>query len=626
MKRAMPLYNGWVQWDTESGDYVWPGNVKHPESGTFKKQDLKDLEWYHADYKDNRLAYFLPHGVPWSAEPKLYDEGRITLDASDYPEEWRNDGVAFINDMDNPFCCLVAPRKTGKSAAGVAKLMLNGFLKTDPEWHCYQYHNISYVEYEGPKNLLVGSFSWFNVGELFKVYQEFLPRRELGQYAEDWGEREGERGMAKKMSFGDNRPKHIKMVESKSPFTFLCYSQSQQTWENFKSNGLHADEQIPMSLLRAWEDGTRTMGDWTPAVFTLSGFCLPERPDTGAAGPIKRNLYDGRDTHGKTVGKYHLDVPSTPDAIVTKKKKQEAYDQYVNPDIERDDKTDRRGKAVYWPGWEESGGLMLDEWSRRIHVVPPLWTDDTIPVEATLFRALDHGESAPTACTWMALVPARNPFCDYSFAVIYRLFYQRNVRIAESAPRIIEMSGNERVKIGEETDEIAQATFSRFEERSQRERYVSTIMDSRSAAYRKDGVPLGVLYERYGLACASAPGGKIISTPAVRGQIEWLRDWLRIDKTKKHVVTGELGAPRLYVFDTPELRPLVDEIEQWASDPDDPSRPQKGMAEHAIKTLIYTFSTQPVPEGAPPKERGVREKETDSEDRFGVYGEVLTGG
>jgi hypothetical protein len=44
-------------------------------------------------------------------------------------------------------------------------------------------------------------------------------------------------------------------------------------------------------------------------------------------------------------------------------------------------------------------------------------------------------------------------------------------------------------------------------------------------------------------------------------QLDAVRELLRIDPKRKHLVTGELGASRLYVFRS--LRNLIWEIEHW---------------------------------------------------------------
>ena len=77
----------------------------------------------------------------------------------------------------------------------------------------------------------------------------------------------------------------------------------------------------------------------------------------GAAGWIKRELWDGINTHGSTVARYTLSIDTTPEVLITKKKRKALYDKHANPDIRRSEKAKRAAVARYWGGWEEGSGL-----------------------------------------------------------------------------------------------------------------------------------------------------------------------------------------------------------------------------------------------------------------------------
>ncbi|MCP4644030.1 MAG: hypothetical protein GY851_26545 [bacterium] len=566
-------YGEWVEWSDE-------------DMARLSKGAREERMRLYAEYCDNRLSRLLPHGVPWHKGEKKYAAGRITLPPCEYPKEWENDGRGFVNDWTNQFVMMVAPRKLGKTFIGAAKVLLDS-LECDPEWPCFKENGITYRPWTGPKSVVIGSYGPKNLNALWEVYRELMPRAELGTYAHDWGDRPGETAKRNVLSFGDGRPKDMTTAISGTRFDFMTYTQAQYVWENFKSGMLHADEQIPMNLLRAWEDGTMSMGAYTPVLFTLSGFVAEGRPDTGAGGDVKLQLYDGRDARGKTVGRYHMDVPSSPDALFHPTKKKESFDRYANPRRKRSEKDTRRGLAVHFPGWEVGGGLLFPDWDRFMHVIPPLWGDEDVPRNATLFRVGDHGDPGVTAFEWIALLPADNEWAPYSFACVYRGYYERNAHIADIAKALIERSGNERRKIGTQRDESRGTTFDTFVEVEKREHFFYSICDSRALEAPKDGHPTGEIYSRYGVVLGKASGASNTM------QFNHLADWMRIDEGKKHVATGAMGAPRLYVFDVPDLRPLMDEFDGLREHPDAESRPAyKGRpdpkcAKHAIDGVKY---------------------------------------
>lgn len=545
MQYKIPINGEWREFTTASIEAL-------KEKGSPEAAELLMLRL--REYEKNRLAYVLPHGVPWRAGPTTMAGGRIKLKASHYPREFKNDGVAFLNDRRNDYQMLVAPRKTGKTFLGATKICVES-LDCDPEWEIFTKHRVIHKPFEGPSIAVIASFSQANLRDLWKVYQEVMPRRELGPYAADWGRYPGETAAKRYLSFGDGRPKGLVTAYSKTEFIFLCYTQQQHVWESFKAKYLHADEQIKLNLLRAWEDGSSTCGDYTPAIFTMSGFVLPERPDdTGAAGPLKP-IWDGRTRGGKSVGRYNLDVPSTPDVILSKSKKAERYDRYVNPAIARSEKDERRGLAVYYPGWEPGSGLAFgpDVWDREIHVINPLWADDKTPRDPTKWRIIDYADTKITCCAWFAVGP--------NYAYLYRLLYEPELSVAEAARRIIEMSHNEQVLVGTDTDEDNRATYSVYQEKQTGEQFYTTILDSRAASWKRQGTTLIEVFQRHGIE-------DIVPASGERNEIQIpaFKDWLLIDRHKDHPWhklkdgTPVKGCPRLFVFDG-RCGDAIDELE-----------------------------------------------------------------
>ncbi len=552
-------------------------------------------------YENNRLSCFLPHGVPWHAEERKYADGKIVLPPSEYPARYKNDGVAFINDRKNDYVFLLASRKTGKTCHGAAKMAF-AICECDPEWPCFTENGIEYHEWEGSTVVVVASFGQSNLKDVWSVYQEILPRYELGQYAPNWGKLPGEKGIPKEMNFGDGKPKDFTLERSRSKIIFLSYSQQQHIWESFKAQHLHADEQIKLALLRAWEDGSSTMGDFTQAIFTLSGFVLKERPeDTGAAGPLKP-IWDGRAKKGRTVGRYNLDMETTPDVIVSQKKKKERYDRYVNPEIKRSDKDARRGLAVYYPGWEPGGGLLFgaDVWDRQIHLIKPLWADDKVPKDWTKWRVIDYSDKKTTCCSWWAVGP--------KYIVLYRVLYESDLLVAQSARKIIEMSHNRQIPAGIEPDVDVGATYQRWEEDQCGEQFYTTLLDARAAKWRKDSRTVMELFQRHGIQSIMEASAEFDEN-----QIPRLKDLLLIDRDVPHPFNkgpdGKplMGASRVYFFDIPCIEPAVEEIEGM---PEDPKAEGKKVMDHRyahdfIDTAKYFASDDPRYYGAV----GINERE-----------------
>lgn len=553
----------------------------------------------------NPMATFLPHGVPYHRKPAKYAGGRIVLPPSQYPMKYRNDGVGFLNDWENDYVMLKAPRKTGKSLTGAVKMGLL-MLDCDESWPIFSQKErwmVQHREFEGPKICIVASFSWSNVAELWEAYKEAWPREELGPYSPDWGKFPGETGKGKNLAFGDGRPKDIRPCKSGGRLIFLCYSQAQAIWENFKADAFHSDEQSPLNKLNAFEDGSRTRGDYTPVFFTWSGFALPERPDTGLAGPMAK-MWSGKLKRGsKKIGRYNLDVPSTPDSIISKKKKGDLYDLYANPRIERDLKTERRGLAVYYPGDEPGAGLCFgpDVWQREYHVIDPLWDDDKTPAKYTKWRVIDYCDKKTTACPFFAVGPLMLPNGKRIIAAfMYRLMYETDILVKTAAERIIEMSHNVRERVEDDFDEMTSESLPRYKEIQCKEEFYSDLIDSRMGsmiASKATGELTIDMFARYGLSNIVPASGK--KNGGDDGQISLLKDWMQLDYSLPHPFLKDehgkpkMGCPRLFLFDG-RCEGFVDEIEGMPSAEKGNSVMNLKFTHDAIDATKYFFSDNPV--------------------------------
>lgn len=572
-------------------------NYKLPINGKWRtfddewlKKQTSDVEAALRDRIDlwerNRLACVLPHGVAWHEKQKRYAGGRINLPPSQYPRQWKNDGVAFLNDWKNDYALLVALRKSGKSFLGATKIGLLGLDREyiNPDWPIFTENGVDFdllPPQEGQRTIAIGSFSWKNVAELWEVYREVFPRDELGPFAPNWGKYPHEKGKQRNLGFRSNQTQELHCQRSNLRLIFLCYTQSQAAWENFKASAIHCDEQIPLAKLMAFQDGTRTMGDYTPAFFTLSGFTLPEREmDTGSIGPIKRTIWDAGKEDPRQIGRYNIDMECVPDAIISKKKKEEAYNRYVNPKVKRDKKTERRGLACYYPGWEPPSEAVFDPdvWDQDYHIISRLWEDNKTPKCFTLSRSVDYCDKNITAVGWIATAPlsviervtgrSMNEGVDKSLVVniLYRSVYEDNQLIAGLVHKIINLSHNEISSLGKEYNEETHNTYERFEEIESSEQYFVDVLDSRIAAQRQQGETVLDCFERYGMTNIQAASGLPNAD-----QIPLLKDIMRIRWNKVHPwhVDHEgkpmMGCPCFFVFDG-VADGIIDEIESIPQD------------------------------------------------------------
>jgi hypothetical protein len=433
----------------------------------------------------------------------------------------------FLNDYDNGWCFLLAPNQVGKtkSAAVWASLRL---VPTDPDWDIFKYNGVDYHEWRGARRFVAASYSWDNVHTLYTRYIESLPREELGAYAPNWGKYKGEHGAPKTLSFGDGRPKTLPL-KCGSEVRFLCYSQAQSHWEGFDCDGAQLDEQCPrpkaIGLMRAFT----TRGADCQIACSLTGHMLDDRPDTGASGWMKTELWDATGTvMGETVGRYRVPIKEVPDAIISKKQKEKLHLRWVvEPEKAQDQAKLREAEARYWGGWESGSGLVLYNFDSEIHKIPPIKNvNNPIVREATRYRGIDHGLSRPCACVWGMVFP-------WGDIVINREYYKKHGIIPQHAEEIVKLSGNKKAKYGLYYDKKSRASFDRFKEEFTSERYQASVLDSRSFASpgQESDRTIGQQYNQYGLSCRASKGWrneKIV--PQILAMLE-------PDPKKPHIMT-----------------------------------------------------------------------------------------
>lgn len=545
----MPIRGEWGVWSDKD-------IVKWRANGEGKKADYL-IEAYKK-YQANKLSRFLPHG----------------------------EGAKFINDRDNGICILTAINQVGKSVHGCIYSAVR-IIQCNPNWPIFTENGIEYHEWEGPKVWIVASSTWDNVKTLWKTYQEFLPREELGIYAPNYplpGTDEEKSGKRQKpLNFGDGKPKDMPLV-SGGLLKFLCYSQDQMHWESFMAHGGHLDEQIWTDKFTGYTARTQTV-EFPQCCMTLTGHLVPEKPDETGAGGFVHNIYTGREKTRWTVGTYGLPIPSVPDVILPARTKQALKIEWVDaPEKSNNFRKLREAQARYWGKFESSSGLAFPLWDRKTHAIPRLFDDNKIPDKCSLYRVIDHGDSGITCCSWWAVFGMDNQFGKDPFSVMYRLYYQPDRVIAESAVDIISMSGNERLQLSSRTDQRTGNVYEYWREVANREHHIATLLDPKSLSSKHQGQMIGDTYTRYGVACRAASGSRNMD------QMENLNDLLFVDGNLTHVMTKELGAPRLYVFE--DCVQFIDEIETLRADDKSPSGVSKKQAKHAIDTAKWFASAK----------------------------------
>lgn len=541
------------------------------------KKLAKHIREQIADYECNKLHHFLPHGMAWREHDVELCGGRFIVPKSKYPKEWKNDGVAFLNS-EADIAVVLAPNQVGKTTLGACWSLLH-LIPTEKDWPIFKYTGVQWKPWLGPKIWIIASYSWDNVNTLWKRYSEYCPVDELKEYSPYYN------GKGKKyLILGDGKPKRVRLACG-SIIIPLCYTQQQMHWEGYESDGFQGDEQVPKEKWVGWARSTTTRGDYTPCCMTLTGHVLDERPDTGASGWIKREICDNTNRQGQSVDIFHLSIESTPDAIISPKKKKELWNRFCDPEVNRTEKDERAAIARYWGGWEEGSGLVFDEFQKGIHVINPLFNDDKVPRDWTKWRVVDYGAAGVSCCSWWAVSPK-------GFIVNYRNLYERGLLVNETCQKIIEMSHNRMVASHSDTDPRTGNTYQYYIEECVNEVYYATILDSRSCAQAQQGETIADLFARYGVSVVAASGQKN------EIQMPRLKDMLRVDPERQHLTrknrdgTPYMGAPQLYLFESCAKFPVM-EFEGLQIDPNDPSKIKAKQDDHWIDTAKYFASENP---------------------------------
>jgi hypothetical protein len=444
--------------------------------------------------------------------------------------------LMFLNDLDDNLKMFIACNGAGKTSASWIDVLLD-IVPCDPEWPIFKYHGVKWRPYRGPfKTGGVGivSYEWANhVQTIYpQVLQRWTPKEGLGEYAEG----------GKSVVNWKNNP-HLFIYDT--PVFFHACSQAQTVFESGARDIIMWDEQGEEAKFDAANRAVRRRSG--RHVFALTPHKVEGRPDTGAGTWIHK-LFSGEQTSGCNVKTYTCSVFDLPDWVYSEQAKKNAYKEWVEEPTKNNNIAKlREGRARLYGEFHVSGGLVFSDWNPEYHLIDQF----DIPSTWTKYRYIDHGRLEPTACIWVAVSPEADCF-------IYREMYATDKLVEENAKEIIRLSGNKRELISQESDSTGRFS-NRYAEVMCGEKYVRTVMDSRSMAKPSDNLrfTVGDLYKICGLRCQPADGQGTEKQAAIAAE------YFKLDFDRKHYVRGEYGAPRLYVFKT--CPKFVWEIQQYTN-------------------------------------------------------------
>ena len=242
--------------------------------------------------------------------------------------------------------------------------------------------------------------------------------------------------------------------------------------------------------------------------------------------------------------------------------------------------------------FDTKAGRIFEEWNRLVHVIPK--GKFQIPEMWEKFRAIDHGQTNPTACLWVAVDFEGNMY-------VYREYYKPNATVSTHVRRINELS-----------KEWTSNGFKRGE-------YSYTVIDpsTHAATREKDGHRFSVADEYLDAGIAT-----IKAQNDVTAGINRTREYMRIDEERYHpflfvrdLKPGHplmkynlgrnpdepvLGSPKLFVFEDCEM--LIKEIPEYEWQPlkynqiglsNEIDKPIKNF-DHATDALRYGIMSRPI--------------------------------
>lgn len=205
--------------------------------------------------------------------------------------------------------------------------------------------------------------------------------------------------------------------------------------------------------------------------------------------------------------------------------------------------------------WDAFEGLIYKEFDASVHVIRPF----PVPKEWEVIVGIDHGMVNPTAALWAAIDFDGNIF-------IFDSYYSAGI-VSQHAKEIL----------------------SRHTDRTISAYYIDPSTQAKTR--EKDGMPWSTLeeYEDYGLYAIPANN-------EVRGGINRVREFLKLQDHRINPVTGEKRSPKLFIFST--CQELIWEMKryQWKRirgliQRNESETPQQ-YEDHACDALRYIIMTR----------------------------------
>lgn len=477
----------------------------------------------------------------------------------------------FINDTDHSLTGIISGNRGGKTTSAFIRAAIR-MIPCDKNWDIFRNNGIEWKEFEGPKILGIASYEFVNHKTTIwpQVIRKWLPESELGEYRYGGG---------KIINWKDNP--HLELACG-SEIYFYTYDQDQGVFESQAVDIWIWDEQGVEAKFDGANERTRTKDGIH--IFSLTPHKVDGRPDTGSGSWVNK-LVKKEITKGHKIKFYTFNlIEDVPDWVFPEKQKEAAYKQHIEePTRLNDIKRLRHGRSRLFGEWEESSGLVYDDWNRQYHIIDP------IPIEKgwTKYRSIDHGTRNPTACIYAAVTPNND-------IILYDEYYTINNAISQNVKGIVEKSGNKLKKIDNIFNNQAGFYHDVFEEVMSGTQFYKTLFDPRSFKTPDPvmGMTISQVYKNCGLNIMPASGKNTFESVPI------VKEYFRIDFSREHIITKQKGAPRIYVFST--LNNFIREIEGYVNEEfvrknnENPTERPRGKDDHLMDALRYLIMGRPV--------------------------------
>lgn len=469
----------------------------------YLKQNVKKAKAFEEArrlYEAHPLKYFVP-------------QTQTVIDFLNWPDGKRDSSMKVLHSGVG----------SGKSVAGVIDWLLD-IVPSESDWPMFEF-GVQRREYGGALKeggVAIMSYQMTNHQNTLwpQVIRRWCPQKYILPYIN--GEKTISWRLNPQISIADT------MVY------FMVYGQRETAFTSQALDIIHWDEQTKESIFNNANDRVQRRGG--RHIMTMTPHAVEGNPETGAGSFIDRIRKGELDT-ALNVRFFQMNKLDANPWVVTPEDKESCMEEYINAPLRQGNKKKlAEGKSKVYGDFHESSGLVLDDWSRDIHVIEPF----EVPNWWSFYRYHDHGRKEPNAAILVAVDDEDNYF-------IINEWYGRDLEISANAKGIVEdMSGNS----------IEDNEFGKQEKMTERE-IVYTVSDPRSLSKALDNAyhTIQQEYSRSGLELRHGSG----QTPDKL--VPLLGELLRVDSNRTHYSHKTDGAPRLYVFNT--CREFIKEAEGW---------------------------------------------------------------